>query len=62
MKRIFAKAEGAAGQLEHVSVARDQRFPRQLARAIGGDRDQRTVILLGLARDARETRAAARRA
>src|SRR5262245_62172200 len=42
------EAERASGQLEHRRVRRDQRLARELAGAVGGHRNERTVVFLGL--------------
>ena len=41
-----AETERAGPQIEHGAVGRDQRFAGELACAVGGDRNQRTKILL----------------
>ena len=43
-----AESKGAAGETKHESVARDEGFAGELARAIGRNRMQRTAILVGL--------------
>src|SRR5688572_9707885 len=44
----IAESERAPGQSEHMTVGRDQRFPREFARAVGRDREQRAIVLVRL--------------